>query len=63
MKILEVEKVRKLAEEGDPNAQYELAFMYENGMGVMEDKAEAVRWFREAASQGHEKARSNLSLI
>jgi TPR repeat protein len=60
MRLKEVEKIREVAEQGDPDAQYELGFMYENGIGVMEDKAEAIRWFRLAADQGHENARNNL---
>jgi TPR repeat protein len=34
--------------------------MYEYGYGVVQDYAEAVRWFRLAAEQGHAKAQYNL---
>ena len=34
--------------------------MYDNGEGVPENDAEAVRWFRKAADQGLAKAQSNL---
>ena len=34
--------------------------MYANGEGVPEDDAEAVRWYRLAADQGHADAQYNL---
>jgi TPR repeat protein len=30
--------------------------MYSNGTGVPEDDAEALKWFRKAAEQGHRNA-------
>jgi hypothetical protein len=44
--------LRIRAEQGDKEAQYELAVMYENGDGVPEDDAEAVKWYRKANDQG-----------
>ena len=43
---------RKLAEQGDAAAQYNLGLMYDNGQGVPQDYAEAVKWYRLAAEQG-----------
>jgi TPR repeat protein len=37
-----------------------LGFMYDEGLGVAEDDAEAVRWFRLAAEQGYAWAQNNL---
>jgi TPR repeat protein len=34
---------KKGAEQGDSAAQFNLAFMYDNGKGVLQDYAEAVR--------------------
>jgi TPR repeat protein len=34
--------------------------MYERGRGVAQDYAEAVRWYRKAAEQGHANAQFNL---
>ena len=34
--------------------------MYENGEGVAQDYAEAVRWYRLAAEQGYANAQINL---
>ncbi len=38
--------VKKAAEQGDVDAQYNLGVMYAYGDGVPEDDAEAVRWYR-----------------
>jgi hypothetical protein len=37
--------------------------MYDNGEGVPENDAEAVRWFRLAAEQGNALAQSNLGVM
>lgn len=48
------------AEMGNSKAQIALGYCYEDGQGVEEDYAEAVRWYRKAAEQGHEDAESAL---
>ena len=35
--------------------------MYDNGQGVVQDYAEAVKWYRLAAAQGLANAQANLS--
>ena len=42
----DLDALRRRAEQGDAEAQYSLAVMYDNGEGVLEDDAEAVRWYR-----------------
>ena len=37
--------------------------MYDNGEGVPEDDAEAVKWYRLAAEQGYAGAQSNLGVM
>jgi hypothetical protein len=37
--------------------------MYESGQGVPQDYAEAVRWYRLAAEQGHARAQGNLGVM
>ena len=37
--------------------------MYSQGLGVDQDKAEAVKWYKLAAEQGYMKAQSNLGAI
>ncbi|MDA8703384.1 sel1 repeat family protein, partial [Pseudomonadales bacterium] len=54
---------RLAAEQGITNAQTNLALMYDNGEGVIEDDKEAVKWYRLAAEQGNAKAQSNLAFM
>jgi len=49
----EIVQLRKRAEAGDADAQYELGCKYYNGDGVGRDYAEALKWYRKAAAQGH----------
>jgi hypothetical protein len=50
----------RLAEQGDPEAQYNLGLRYTEGLGLLQDHAEALRWYRLAAEQGFSKAESAL---
>jgi TPR repeat protein len=43
---------RVRAEQGDSNAQYDLARLYYQGKGVPQDYAKAAGWYRKAADQG-----------
>ena len=43
----------KLLIKGHAKAQSNLGVMYDNGKGVPENDAEAVKWYRKAADQGH----------
>jgi uncharacterized protein len=54
---------RPLAEEGDPEAQFNMALLYLDGKGVPENPAEAATWFRRAAEQDYEKAQHNLGAM
>ena len=40
-----------------------LGIMYDIGEGVPENNAEAVKWYRKAADQGHASAQCNLGLM
>ncbi len=51
-----------LAEQGNANAQYDLAGIYKRGEGVPQDYAEAVRWYRLAAEQGHANAQFSMGV-
>ena len=55
-------ETRRLAEQGDADAQFNLGVMYANGEGVLKDEAEAVRWYRLSADQGNASAQNNLGL-
>ena len=43
----------RAAGRGDAGAQFVLGLRYHNGAGVPRDHAEAARWLRLAAEQGH----------
>ena len=55
-----LERTRTAAEIGDPAAQNCLGSGLAAGDDVVRDNAEAGRWLREAASQGHADAQFNL---
>jgi len=44
---------RPLAEQGNPQAQINLGWIYEKGQGVKQSDQEAVKWYRKAAGQGN----------
>ena len=52
--------VRRLAEKGDPAAQFAMGAHYATGEDVKQDYSEAVRWFSLAAQQGHVAAQATL---
>ncbi len=52
---------RVFAEQGLAEAQNNLGTMYAKGLGVPQDYAEAVKWYRKAAEQGNASGR-NLTL-
>jgi TPR repeat protein len=54
---------RKAAEQGHPLSQFDLGNMYDLGLGVGEDRAEAFKWFRRSAAQGYGDAQVNLGAM
>ena len=56
-------ELRERAEAGDVDAQYDLAFLYDNGYGLQLDYTAARTWYRKAAEQGHVTAQWNLGAI
>jgi hypothetical protein len=55
-----LEAIRKLAEQGDPAAQFSVGARYATGEDVPQDYTEAVRWFSMAAEQGHVVSQATL---
>lgn len=53
----------KLAEAGNPNAQFNLAVLYLSGRGVKRDVAKAIDWHRKAAEQGLASAEHGLGVF
>jgi TPR repeat protein len=56
-------RVLKLAEEGDPQAQLQLAGFYRTGRGVPHDDQAAIRWYRAAAEKGLAEAQFELGKV
>lgn len=52
--------VRKDAEQGNPQAQCHLGRRYYDGVGVTQNRGEAVKWWRMAANQGNAAAQFAL---
>ena len=59
--IRNINELKARAEQGVADAQYNLGVCYYNGEGVTKDYAEAVRWWRKAAEQGHADAKRRLN--
>jgi uncharacterized protein len=53
---------RRLADQGNATAQYDLAVMYGQGQGVPQDYAQVLSWYRKAAEQGVVAAQHNLGV-
>jgi tetratricopeptide (TPR) repeat protein len=51
-----------LAEAGDARAQFDIGFMHAQGWGVAKDPAEAIKWYRKAATQGLQVAQHFLGM-
>jgi TPR repeat protein len=47
---------------GDAEAQYLIAYMYDQGKDIPQDDAEAVKWYRKAADQGNGPAQHILGM-
>ena len=57
-----IDELKKMAEQGDASAQFDLACCYEAGNGVAQNAAKAVKWYRNSAEQGNAEAQYNLGL-
>ena len=51
------------AKSGHADSQFNLALMYEKGMGVGKDEKEALNWYRKSAEQGNSNAQYNLGVL
>jgi TPR repeat protein len=58
-----VMQYQKAADRGYVPSEYDLGVLYEKGLGVVPDEAQAVAWYRRAAEQGFALAQSNLGNI
>jgi len=51
------------AKEGHADSQFNVAVMYEQGIGIGKDEQEAFVWYGKAASQGNAAAQFNLGVL
>lgn len=51
------------ANHGDPEAEYNLGVMYDEGQGVEKNKPLALQWLRKAVAGGDDEARQRLALV
>lgn len=62
-------KLRQAAELGDPEAQYDLAYLYYKAdsdpaiTGVAQSDRLAAHWYRKSAQQGHIRAQYNMAVL
>ena len=59
-RVMSLADLRKLADRGDADAQWQIGVRYHNGDGVPHDDAQAMQWFHRAAEQGHVTAEATL---
>ena len=57
---LPFDELQTLANHGDAEAQYNLGYCYECGLGVEIDYEKAVFWYKKAAELGNPIAQTNL---
>lgn len=57
------ELFEKAANHGHSDAQYYLGYQYELGLGVLESKQEAIKWYTLSAEQGNTDAQYDLAKL
>jgi TPR repeat protein len=60
---LDQEKIRLMAEQGDPDAQFAIGAWYLAGDGVSQDFQKALEWFLRSAEQGQVVAEYNVGVM
>jgi len=53
----------KLANKGDPTAQYKLGTMYESGTGTEKNLDEALKWYKKSSDQNNKAAIRRITYI
>ena len=59
----DIANIKTKAERGDAKAQFNLAMIYDEGLGVKENDAKAAHWYRKAAAQGNAFAQAFLGTM
>ena len=58
-----IAELKKMANNGDAEAQTNLGILYDFGQGVPQNYEQAALWYRKAADQGEAKAQNNLGIL
>ncbi|KAK3836728.1 MAG: hypothetical protein J3R72DRAFT_450404 [Linnemannia gamsii] len=53
----------KAADQGHAMAMFSIGYLYEHGLGVTRDFANAVRWYRKAVNNGYSDAKADISRL
>tara|TARA_B100000686_G_scaffold354957_1_gene468492 strand:+ start:640 stop:1011 length:372 start_codon:yes stop_codon:yes gene_type:complete len=61
--IRELKALMQHADEGDPESQNKIGWMYDQGIGFKEDNKKAFKWYMKSANQGYQKARTNVGVM
>jgi TPR repeat protein len=56
-------ELKPMAEDGDKEAQYMIAYLLSTGSGTKQDYQEAYKWYTIAVARGHASANSARSLV
>ena len=59
--VVALDRLKPLADRGNPKAQLDLGSMYLGGLGVVKDPSKANDWFRKAAERGNIDAQRQLA--
>lgn len=59
----DIENAKYHAENGDVEAQYHLALMYDTGKGIPRNPREAEKWYKKASASGHAAAKYYLARL
>ena len=60
---LAAKEFRAGADKGDADCQFNLALMYEQGMGIDKNEKEAAFWYQKSAELGNANAQFNLGVL
>ena len=55
--------LRPLADDGNAEAQYRMAIMMQNGLGIVANELAAYKYMRDAAESGHDLAQHGLGFM
>jgi SH3-like domain-containing protein len=55
--------LKPYAESGDPEAQYNIGWMYLNGYGLMMNDSKALEWWQRASDQGYTDASFSIAML